>query len=103
VAEQAADVRGPVRLADFTSSRKVAGRPTVPVYEKASAEARARIVRLSLDTLGAEPDFAPGRIVGDFSPECRRTAPAGVRPLGTRGWGNLDVWVQPLAGGEARP
>jgi Tol biopolymer transport system component len=69
-----------------------------------SAGGRARLLRLSLDTLEASPlTSPPDESLGDFSPELSPDGQtlAFVRS-GSRGWGNQDVWVQPLRGGEAR-
>jgi Tol biopolymer transport system component len=72
--------------------------------EKRDGETPARIVRLSLETLEKRPLTAPPEgTVGDLfpalSPDGRHLA--FVRS-GTSGFGNQDVWVQPLDGGEAR-
>jgi Tol biopolymer transport system component len=72
--------------------------------EAASADGQARIVRLSLDTLEKQPlTSPPGSTLGDFYPALSPdgTWLAFVR-AGSRAWGGLDVWVQPVAGGEAR-
>ena len=72
--------------------------------EKASEDAPARIVRLSLATLEKRPlTSPPPESMGDLQPQI---SPDGrllafVRS-GARTWGNQDVWVQPVSGGEAR-
>jgi eukaryotic-like serine/threonine-protein kinase len=101
-----ADVVGPVR----------AGAYFVPVLswapdgewlafaEKPSDDAPARIVRLSVATLEKRTlTSPPPATLGDLEPQ---VSPDGrllafVRS-GTRVYGNLDLWVQPLGGGEAR-
>jgi len=72
--------------------------------EKTSEDAPARIVRLSLATLEKRPLTSPpldsqGDLEPQVSPDGRLLA--FVRS-GTRGYGNQDVWVQPVRGGEAR-
>jgi Tol biopolymer transport system component len=72
--------------------------------EKVSEDAPSRIVRLSLATLEKRALTSPPRdSLGDLEPQ---VSPDGrllafVRS-GTRVWGNRDVWVQPVSGGEAR-
>ena len=72
--------------------------------EKASEDAPARIVRLSLATLEKRPlTSPPPDSAGDREPQ---VSPDGrllafVRSS-TRFGGNQDVWVQPVRGGEAR-
>ena len=72
--------------------------------EKASEDAPARNVRLSLATLEKRPlTSPPPESLGDLEPQI---SPDGrllafVRS-GSRFWGNQDVWVQPVSGGEAR-
>jgi eukaryotic-like serine/threonine-protein kinase len=72
--------------------------------EKASENAPARIVRLTLATLEKRPlTTPPPEPLGDLEPQI---SPDGrllafVRG-GSRSWGNQDVWVQPVSGGEAR-
>ena len=72
--------------------------------EKASEDAPARIVRLSLATLEKRPlTSPPPESLGDLEPQI---SPDGrllafVRS-GARSYGNQDVWVQPVSGGEAR-
>ena len=72
--------------------------------EKASEDAPARIVRLSLATLEKRPlTSPPPDSAGDFQPQ---VSPDGrllafVRS-GARGFGNQEVWIQPVTGGEAR-
>ena len=73
--------------------------------EKASEDAPARIVRLSLATLEKRPlTSPPPDSLGDLQPQ---VSPDGrllafVRS-GTRLGGNQDVWIQPVSGGVARP
>jgi len=101
------DLRGPVRLSDFSLVPVLSWSPdgqSLVYAGTASTGIRARIVRLSLATLGVAPlTSPPEESLGDLSPE---VSPDGrqlafVRS-GTRSWGNLDVWVQSLTGGEAR-
>jgi Tol biopolymer transport system component len=72
--------------------------------EKASEDAPARIVRLSLATLEKRPlTSPPPDSAGDLEP---KVSPDGrllafVRS-GTRVFGNQDVWIQPVGGGEVR-
>ena len=72
--------------------------------EKASEDAPARIVRLSLATLEKRPlTSPPPDSLGDLQPQ---VSPDGrllafVRS-GTRVEGSQDVWIQPVSGGEAR-
>ncbi len=72
--------------------------------EKASDDVPARIVRLSLATLETRPLTSPPlESLGDLEPQI---SPDGrllafVRS-GSRIWGNQDLWVQPVSGGEAR-
>jgi eukaryotic-like serine/threonine-protein kinase len=72
--------------------------------EKPSVDAPARIVRLSLTTLEKRPlTSPPPESLGDLEPQI---SPDGrllafVRS-GARSFGNQDVWVQPVNGGEAR-
>ena len=72
--------------------------------EKPSEDAPARIVRLSLATLEKRPlTSPPPGSLGDLEPQ---VSPDGrllafVRS-GARVFGNLDVWIQPVGGGEAR-
>jgi eukaryotic-like serine/threonine-protein kinase len=71
--------------------------------ELAPADKPSRIVRLSLATLEKQTLTSPApHTRGDLEPQ---VSPDGrllafVRALG--GWANQDVWVQPVAGGEAR-
>ena len=72
--------------------------------EKAGEDAPARVVRLSLATAEKRPlTSPPPESMGDLHPQ---VSPDGrslafVRS-GSRSWGNQDVWVQPVGGGEAR-
>ena len=72
--------------------------------EKASEDAPARIVRLSLATLEKRPLTSPppGFAGRPRAPDLAGWAPPGLRPVGRSGLGNQDVWVQPVGGGEAR-
>jgi Tol biopolymer transport system component/predicted Ser/Thr protein kinase len=72
--------------------------------EAPSEDEPARLVRLSLDTLGKQPLSSPpqgslGDLWPSYSPD--GTQLAFVRS-GAKHWGDLDVWVQPAAGGGAR-
>ena len=72
--------------------------------EKARGDAPARIVRLNLATLEKRPLTAPppeslGDLEPQISPDGRLLAFA---RSGSRGYGNQDVWVQSVSGGEAR-
>ena len=74
------------------------------IGEKTSDGAPARIVRFSLATLEKRPLTSPppeslGDIEPQISPDGRLLA--FVRS-GARYWGNQDVWVQAVSGGEAR-
>jgi Tol biopolymer transport system component len=72
--------------------------------EKAHEDGPARVIRLSLATLEKEAlTFPPESSLGDLWP---RLSPDGrhlafVRAA-TTGWGDLDLWVQPLPEGQAR-
>jgi Tol biopolymer transport system component/serine/threonine protein kinase len=72
--------------------------------EKASQHAPSRIVRVSVTTGERRPlTSPPADSIGDLEPEI---APDGrllafVRSSSAT-WGNQDVWVQPVGGGEAR-
>jgi Tol biopolymer transport system component len=72
--------------------------------EKPSADAPTRIFRLSLATLEKRPLTSPPRkTLGDIEPQI---SPDGRLLAFVRGrspsYGNQDVWVQPVNGGEAR-
>jgi Tol biopolymer transport system component len=72
--------------------------------EKVHEDRPARIVRLSLKTLEKRPLTSPP--ASSFGDRLPALSPDGsllafVRS-GTRGWGHLDVWVQPVDGEEAR-
>ena len=72
--------------------------------EQATRDEPARIVRLSLETLETQPLTSPpegsrGDLLAVVSPDGRLVAFARTSLAGT---GGLDVWVQPLEGGEAR-
>jgi Tol biopolymer transport system component len=72
--------------------------------EKAASDAPARIVRLSLATLEKRPlTSPPPGSLGDLEPQ---VSPDGRLLAFVRGsaraFGDQDVWVQPLGGGEAR-
>ncbi len=71
--------------------------------ERTSADASARIVRLSLATLEKRPLTSPpphglGDLWPQISPDGRLLAFVRSGALS----GNQDVWVQPVSGGEAR-
>jgi Tol biopolymer transport system component len=72
--------------------------------EKATADGPSRIVRVSLDTTQRRSlTSPPSGSIGDFTPEL---SPDGrllafVRSSSSN-FGNQDVWVQPVDGGEAR-
>ncbi|MCG6922194.1 MAG: protein kinase [Acidobacteria bacterium] len=73
--------------------------------EKTSEGEPARIVRLALDTLQKQPVTSPpehteGDLFPEFSPD--GTQLAFVRSGSFEAYANLDVWVQPVEGGEAR-
>jgi Tol biopolymer transport system component len=102
-----ADVIGPLTLSNFyplpVPSWSADGE-SLAYAETSSEREPARIVRLSLDTLEKQPLSSPapgtlGDLYPSFSPDGRRLA--FVRS-GSSGWGDLDVWVQPAEGGEAR-
>jgi Tol biopolymer transport system component len=104
------------KLVDLVGPLLAAGNYFVPILswspdgqwlalgEKASEDAPARIMSLSLATLEKRPLTAPPPgSAGDFEPE---VSPDGrqiafVRS-GSRSWGNQDIWVQLVTGGEAR-
>ena len=72
--------------------------------EKPSADAPTRIFRLSLATLEKRPlTSPPPKTLGDIEPQI---SPDGRLLAFVRGrspsYGNQDVWVQPVNGGEAR-
>jgi Tol biopolymer transport system component/tRNA A-37 threonylcarbamoyl transferase component Bud32 len=71
---------------------------------KPSSEKPAQILKLSLDTLESVPITTPREgTIGDTEPELSpdgRTL-AFVRAE-TRDWGQADVWLQPVAGGEPK-
>jgi serine/threonine protein kinase/dipeptidyl aminopeptidase/acylaminoacyl peptidase len=72
--------------------------------ETPSEDRPARIVALSLDTLEKRPLTSPSQdSLGDLYPSY---SPDGVHLAfvrsGARGYGSLDVWVQPAEGGEPR-
>ena len=72
--------------------------------EKSPEKETFRIVRLSLATLEKQPLTSPAESSrGDWDPAFSPdgTLLAFVRS-GPEGWGDLDVWVQPVEGGEAR-
>ena len=101
------DVSGPARTSDGNLVPVLHWAPDgewLAFAEKASADAPARIVRLSLATSEKRPLTAPpANSMGDFEPQI---SPDGrilafVRS-GARGFGNQDVWVQPVGDGEAR-
>jgi Tol biopolymer transport system component len=74
--------------------------------EKASEGEPARIVRLALDTLQKQPVTSPPEHTeGDLFPELSPdgTQLAFVRSGSFEAYANLDVWVQPVEGGPARP
>ena len=101
-----ADVRGPVQMSFYLIS-VLSWAPdgqSLVYAEKPSAEARARIVRLSLTSqettpLTSPPEGSAGDLWPEVSPDGRQLA--FVRS-GSSGWGNQDVWVQPLDAGQAR-
>jgi len=72
--------------------------------EKSPEDAPARIVRLMLDTLAKQPLTSPPEdSLGDLYPAI---SPDGSQLAFVRSgspiWGLWDVWVKPIAGGEAR-
>jgi Tol biopolymer transport system component len=72
--------------------------------EKDSASAPARIMKVSLATLEKRPlTTPPSETLGDLEPQ---VSPDGRLLAFVRGhsrsYGNQEVWVQPLRGGEAR-
>jgi Tol biopolymer transport system component len=72
--------------------------------EQATRDETARIVRLSLETLEKQPLTSPpegsrGDLFAGVSPDGRQVAFARTSLAGV---GALDLWVQPLEGGEAR-
>lgn len=72
--------------------------------EKSSLDAPARIVRLSLATIEKRPlTSPPPDSVGDLEPQISPNGRllAFVRGA-SRNYGNQDVWIQPMNGGEAR-
>ncbi len=103
-----ADVRGPFSLQGrMTPILVLSWSPdgqSLLYAEKPLAEGSARIGRLSLTTLEASvvtspPKGSAGDVWPEVSPDGRQLA--FVRS-GSLSWGNEDVWVQPLAGGQPR-
>ena len=72
--------------------------------EKASADAPARIVKISLATLERRPlTSPPPGTIGDLQPEISPDGHLFAFVRSSSGsWGNQDVWVQPVAGAEPR-
>jgi Tol biopolymer transport system component len=101
------EVLGPARLSDGSTVPTLHWAPDgdwLAFAEKASADAPARIVRLSLAAAEKRPLTSPppesmGDIQPQISPDGRLLA--FVRS-GARTWGIQDVWVQPVKGGEGR-
>ncbi len=72
--------------------------------EKSSVDEPAHIVRVSLDSREkTRLTSPPENVLGDFFPAI---SPDGnylaFMRSGSASWGSLDVWVQPLEGGQAR-
>jgi Tol biopolymer transport system component len=94
------------RLVDVAGSR-LSWSPdggSLAVADKPSENEPSRVVRLALATLQKQPLTSPPEgSLGDFDPAFSPdgTALAFVRSGGS-GWGDLDVWIQPVEGGEAR-
>ena len=101
------DLEGPVWRSGFRFVPSFAWSPDgrwLALAEKPALDRPARIVRLDLATLEKTPlTGPPGTSLGDsvpaVSPDGRTLA--FVRESSSA-WGNLDVWVQPLPGGDAR-
>jgi len=104
------------KVIDVSGPLRTEGRYWIPVFswspdgdwlalaEKATEGEPARIVRLSLATLEKQPlTSPPERSLGDLQPALSPdgTQLAFVRS-GSRSFGDLDVWVQSVAGGEPR-
>ena len=101
------DIGGPATASGSYPSSMLSWAPDgewLAFAEKASADAPARIFRLSLATLEKRPlTSPPPESLGDLEPQI---SPDGrllafVRS-GSPSYGNQDVWVQPVSGGEAR-
>ncbi len=74
------------------------------VSERPSGKEPARIVRLSVETsakeaITAPPDSSFGDLYPSFSPDGKLLAFVRLR---AEFWGNADVWIQDLDGGEPR-
>jgi Tol biopolymer transport system component len=102
-----ADVQGPATSPANPPLIRLAWAPdgrSIVFSEKPSLDVPAHILELPLDTLQARPMTHPpedsfGDLYPSISPDGRQLA--FVRSS-SRGWGNQDVWVQPLQGGDAR-
>jgi Tol biopolymer transport system component len=103
-----ADLTGPVALAGIYYIPELSWAPDgtwLAVGEQSSADVPAHIVKIPLSGAGKVPVTSPpARTFGDLWPEISPDGQllAFVR-TGSQSWGNQDVWVQPLAGGDARP
>jgi Tol biopolymer transport system component/tRNA A-37 threonylcarbamoyl transferase component Bud32 len=97
------DTRGPVWVQNYFFVPMLSWAPDgewLAFGEKVSDDAPPRIVRLSVATREKRPlTSPPAGVLGDFEPEI---SPDGRLVAFIRSDSGQDVWVQPVAGGDAR-